>query len=128
MLLEAGETALFCSYELVQAHEPESEMFGFPRLRVLIAEHGEDRWLRVFLLEELYSFQSSGRYPHRRRHRHGNEQTTGMRKRVGSSGEARDAGTGIARRGFSFREQSRLTLSKQQFCVRRGARQHRHGP
>ena len=128
MLLEASETALFYSYELVEAHDSESEMFGFPRLRALFAEHGEDRSLGDFLLEELYSFQSSGPYPHRRRHRHGNEQTTGKRKRVSSTGEARDAGTGIARRGFSFREQSRLTLSKQQFCVRRGARQHRHGP
>jgi serine phosphatase RsbU (regulator of sigma subunit) len=31
-------------------------MFGFPRLRALVAEHGEERSLGNFLLEELYSF------------------------------------------------------------------------
>ena len=31
-------------------------MFGFPRLRTLIAEHGEERWLGDLLLEELYTF------------------------------------------------------------------------
>jgi len=32
------------------------EMFGFPRLRALIAEHAEEGSLGDFLLEELYSF------------------------------------------------------------------------
>jgi hypothetical protein len=31
-------------------------MFGFPRLRALIAEHAEERSLGDFLLGELYSF------------------------------------------------------------------------
>jgi hypothetical protein len=31
-------------------------MFGFPKLRALVALHGEKRSLRDFLLEELYSF------------------------------------------------------------------------
>ena len=31
-------------------------MFGFPRLRALIAEHGGKRSLGELLLEELYSF------------------------------------------------------------------------
>jgi hypothetical protein len=31
-------------------------MFGFPRIRALVAEHGEERTLGNFLLEELYSF------------------------------------------------------------------------
>jgi hypothetical protein len=31
-------------------------MFGFPRLRELVAQHGEERSLGNFLLEELYSF------------------------------------------------------------------------
>ena len=31
-------------------------MFGFPRLRELVAEHGEERSLGNLLLEELYSF------------------------------------------------------------------------
>jgi hypothetical protein len=35
-------------------------MFGFPRLRALIADHGEERALGNFLLEELYSFVGEG--------------------------------------------------------------------
>jgi serine phosphatase RsbU (regulator of sigma subunit) len=31
-------------------------MFGFPRLRELVAEHGEEGSLEEALLEELYSF------------------------------------------------------------------------
>ncbi len=54
--LEAGESALFYSDGLVEAHDPKGEMFGFPRLRALVAEPGEQRSLGDFLLEELYSF------------------------------------------------------------------------
>jgi serine phosphatase RsbU (regulator of sigma subunit)/predicted ester cyclase len=56
IVLDAGEVALFYSDGLVEAHDPKGEMFGFPRLRVLLAEHGEERSLGDFLLEELYSF------------------------------------------------------------------------
>src|SRR5215204_1477901 len=42
-ILEAGEAALLYSDGLVEAHDPEGEMFGFPRLRALVAEHGEQR-------------------------------------------------------------------------------------
>jgi len=35
-------------------------VFGFPRLRALIAEHGEKRSLGDFLLEELYFFVGEG--------------------------------------------------------------------
>src|SRR5215208_1727526 len=42
-ILEGGEGALFYSDGLVEAHDPRGEMFGFPRLRALIAEHGEER-------------------------------------------------------------------------------------
>ena len=55
-ILEAGEAALFYSDGIVEAHDPKGEMFGFPRLRGLIAEHGDNRSLENFLLEELYSF------------------------------------------------------------------------
>jgi serine phosphatase RsbU (regulator of sigma subunit) len=58
--LEAGESALFYSDGLVEAHNPEGEMFGFPRLRALVAKHGEDRSLGNILLEELYSFVGEG--------------------------------------------------------------------
>jgi serine phosphatase RsbU (regulator of sigma subunit) len=55
-ILQAGETALLYSDGLVEAHDPKGEMFGFPRLRALIAERGEERSLGDFLKEELYSF------------------------------------------------------------------------
>jgi serine phosphatase RsbU (regulator of sigma subunit) len=60
MVLDAGEAALFYSDGLVEAHDPKGEMFGFPRLRALIAEHAEERSLGDFLLEELYSFVGEG--------------------------------------------------------------------
>ncbi len=59
-ILEAGEAALFYSDGLVEAHDPKGEMFGFPRLRALVAERGEERSLGDFLLEELYSFVGEG--------------------------------------------------------------------
>ncbi len=59
-ILEAGEAALFYSDGLVEAHDPKGEMFGFPRLRALIAKHGEERSLGDFLMEELYSFVGEG--------------------------------------------------------------------
>jgi serine phosphatase RsbU (regulator of sigma subunit) len=56
-ILEAGDNAVLYSDGLVEAHDPEGEMFGFPRLRALVAEHAEEeRPLGDFLLEELYSF------------------------------------------------------------------------
>jgi serine phosphatase RsbU (regulator of sigma subunit) len=54
--LDVGEGVFFYSDGLVEAHNPEGEMFGFPLLRELVAEHGEQRSLGDFLLEELYSF------------------------------------------------------------------------
>ena len=60
MVLDAGETALFYSDGLVEAHDPQGEMFGFPRLRALIAEHGEEQALGDLLMEELYSFVGEG--------------------------------------------------------------------
>jgi serine phosphatase RsbU (regulator of sigma subunit) len=56
IVLNVGEAALFYSDGLVEAHGPKGEMFGFPRLRALITEHGDERSLETFLLEELYSF------------------------------------------------------------------------
>jgi serine phosphatase RsbU (regulator of sigma subunit) len=60
IVLDAGEAALFYSDGLVEAHDPDGQMFGFPRLRALIAEHGEERSLGEFLLKELYSFVGEG--------------------------------------------------------------------
>jgi serine phosphatase RsbU (regulator of sigma subunit) len=56
IVLDAGEEALLYSDGLVEAHDPKGEMFGFPRLRELIARHGEETSLEETLLEELYSF------------------------------------------------------------------------
>jgi serine phosphatase RsbU (regulator of sigma subunit) len=58
--LDAGEAALFYSDGLVEAHGPKGEMFGFPRLRELVAAHGEEGSLEDVLLEELYSFVGEG--------------------------------------------------------------------
>jgi predicted ester cyclase len=60
IVLNAGQSVLFYSDGLVEAHDPEGEMFGFPRLRALIAEHGKERSLGGFLVEELYSFVGEG--------------------------------------------------------------------
>jgi predicted ester cyclase len=58
--LREGESVLFYSDGLVEAHDPKGEMFGFPRLRARVAEHGEERSLGESLLEELYSFVGEG--------------------------------------------------------------------
>jgi serine phosphatase RsbU (regulator of sigma subunit)/predicted ester cyclase len=60
IVLDAGETALFYSDGVVEAHDPKGEMFGFPRLQELVAEHGEEGRLEGILLEELYSFVGEG--------------------------------------------------------------------
>jgi serine phosphatase RsbU (regulator of sigma subunit)/predicted ester cyclase len=58
--LDVGEGVFFYSDGLVEAHDLKGEMFGFPRLRALIAEHDEERSLGGFLMEELYSFVGEG--------------------------------------------------------------------
>jgi len=58
--LSEGNCVLFYSDGLVEAHNPKGEMFGFPRLRALVADHGEERSLGDLLLEQLYSFTGEG--------------------------------------------------------------------
>jgi serine phosphatase RsbU (regulator of sigma subunit) len=60
IVLEADEAALFYSDGLVEAHDQRGEMFGFPRLRWLVAKHGQERSLEEALLEELYTFVGEG--------------------------------------------------------------------
>ena len=60
IVLDAGEVALFYTDGLVEAHNPKGEMFGFPRLRALIAEHAEEGALVDFLMEKLHSFTGEG--------------------------------------------------------------------
>jgi len=59
-ILHSGEAALLYSDGLVEAHDPQGGMFGFPKLQALVAEHGENRSLGDLLLEELYSFVGEG--------------------------------------------------------------------
>ena len=60
IVLEPKDNALLYSDGLVEAHDPKGEMFGFPRLRALVAKHGEEVSLGDLLLEELHSFVGEG--------------------------------------------------------------------
>jgi len=60
IILKPGEALLFYTDGLVEAHNPQGEIFGFPRLRALVAEHGEHKLLGDLLLEELFSFVGEG--------------------------------------------------------------------
>jgi anti-sigma regulatory factor (Ser/Thr protein kinase) len=61
-VLAPGDGVLFYSDGLVEAHDPRREMFGFPRLRELLAEHagGNEKTLVDFLLTELGRFTGAG--------------------------------------------------------------------
>src|SRR5215204_4730085 len=57
IVLEKGEGVLFYSDGLVEAHDPEREMFGFPRLQGLVGAHRSGGQEMVnFLLSELSRF------------------------------------------------------------------------
>jgi serine phosphatase RsbU (regulator of sigma subunit)/predicted ester cyclase len=58
--LQPGDSMLFYSDGLVEAHDPEREMFGFPRLRELVGEHAEEGSLVESLMAELHSFTGEG--------------------------------------------------------------------
>jgi serine phosphatase RsbU (regulator of sigma subunit) len=59
--LEAGDGILFYSDGLVEAHNPNHEMFGFPQLRALVGEHSSpDVSLVDRLLRDFYSFTGEG--------------------------------------------------------------------
>jgi serine phosphatase RsbU (regulator of sigma subunit)/predicted ester cyclase len=59
--LDVGEGVFFYSDGLVEAHDPKGDMFGFPRLRALIAHYSEEeRPIGEFLMEQLYSFVGEG--------------------------------------------------------------------
>jgi serine phosphatase RsbU (regulator of sigma subunit) len=58
--LAEGNCVLFYSDGLVEAHNPKGEIFGFPRLRALVAKHAEENSLEDTLLRELYSFVAEG--------------------------------------------------------------------
>ena len=55
--LTVGESVLFYTDGLIEAHNPQGEMFGTPRLRSLLSDRFEGRrGLSATLVEELYSF------------------------------------------------------------------------
>jgi serine phosphatase RsbU (regulator of sigma subunit)/predicted ester cyclase len=61
IILAPGESVLFYSDGLVEAHNPQGEMFGTPRLRRHLAEHPTDaKGLNALLLEELERFTGEG--------------------------------------------------------------------
>jgi predicted ester cyclase len=60
-VLKAGESVLFYTDGLVEAHNPTGEMFGTPRLRSLLTEYPTDaKVLNALLLEELERFTGAG--------------------------------------------------------------------
>jgi anti-sigma regulatory factor (Ser/Thr protein kinase) len=62
LTIARGENLLLYSDGLVEAHNPQREMFGFPRLRALVAAHPLDdgRTLIPELLAELERFTGAG--------------------------------------------------------------------
>ena len=54
--LEPGESVLIYSDGLVEAHDPQREMFGFPRLQRLVGAHPGGATLIDSLLSELERF------------------------------------------------------------------------
>ena len=61
IVLEKGESVLFYSDGLVEAHDPRGDMFGFPRLQGLVGAHRSGGSSLVgFLLSELARFTGEG--------------------------------------------------------------------
>ncbi len=58
--LAPGEYVLLYSDGLVEAHNPQKEMFGFPRLQELMATHANGDTLKDFLLDQLAAFTGPG--------------------------------------------------------------------
>jgi serine phosphatase RsbU (regulator of sigma subunit)/anti-sigma regulatory factor (Ser/Thr protein kinase) len=59
-ILAPGDSVLFYSDGLVEAHNPEREMFGFPRLMTLMADWEDTVPLIERMLNELASFTGAG--------------------------------------------------------------------
>ena len=57
VVVETGEGVLFYSDGLVEAHDPEGEMFGFPRLQRMVGTHRSGGSSLIgFLLSQLTRF------------------------------------------------------------------------
>jgi serine phosphatase RsbU (regulator of sigma subunit)/anti-sigma regulatory factor (Ser/Thr protein kinase) len=59
-VLLPGETIVLYSDGLVEAHNPAREMFGFPRLKELVAVHPGGTSLVEYLLDQLAQFTGAG--------------------------------------------------------------------
>jgi serine phosphatase RsbU (regulator of sigma subunit)/anti-sigma regulatory factor (Ser/Thr protein kinase) len=59
-VLQPGDTLLLYSDGLVEAHAPDREMFGFPRLQALLADHPGGEALTGYLLDQLAGFTGPG--------------------------------------------------------------------
>jgi sigma-B regulation protein RsbU (phosphoserine phosphatase) len=61
MVLNRGESVLFYSDGLVEAHDTRRDMFGFPRLQGLVGAHRSGGSALIsFLLAELARFTGEG--------------------------------------------------------------------
>ena len=58
--LAHGESILFYSDGIVEAHNPDRAMYGFPRLMKLVGEYEEDTSLKDVVLEDLAEFTGPG--------------------------------------------------------------------
>ena len=58
--LAQGESILFYSDGIVEAHNPDRGMYGFPRLMKLIGEYQEESSLKDVVLEDLAEFTGPG--------------------------------------------------------------------
>ena len=59
-ILAHGEIILFHSDGIVEAHNPDREMYGFPRLMKLVGEYEENSSLKDVVLEDLAEFTGPG--------------------------------------------------------------------
>ena len=60
-ILAPGDSTLFYSDGLVEAHNPKREMFGFPRLGRMVAEHeAKEGSVVEFLMDKLRTFTGEG--------------------------------------------------------------------
>jgi serine phosphatase RsbU (regulator of sigma subunit)/anti-sigma regulatory factor (Ser/Thr protein kinase) len=60
MMLKKDEYVLLYSDGLVEAHNSQREMFGFPRLQALLAGYADGATVRDYLLEQLAAFTGAG--------------------------------------------------------------------
>ncbi len=60
VMLAAGDTVLFYSDGLAEAHDPQGGMFGFPRVQSCLAGHADDGSLVEYLLGQLAAFTGAG--------------------------------------------------------------------